>query len=155
MKRFKAMLVSGNKIPYDSWTFVVVPEAIQSEWNKARCDVKGTINGEPFRGTVSRGEGVHRMPVKKELLEKIGVAKGATVNVAMELDSEPRLVEVPEELQAVFKQDESLAKLFEAMSPSHRRAWASYVAEAKRPETRVRRAQQAPDGIRARVYPNQ
>ena len=155
MKRFKTKIISGGKAPYTSWTFVVVPDAIQREWNKARLDVCGTINGEPFRGTVSRGEGVHRMPVKKALLEKIGVTKGGVVDVAMEFDAEPRPVDVPDELKAILKKDKSLAQLFDAMPPSHRRAWATYVGEAKRPETRARRAQKAPDGIRARAFPNQ
>ena len=154
MKRFKTKLVSGKKAPYTSWTFVVVPEAIQEEWKKARFNVRGTINGEPFRGTLSKGEGVHRMPVRKELLEKIGVARGKGVEVAMELDPEPRPVDVPDELKAVLKKEKSLAKLFDAMPPSHRRAWAAYVGEAKRPETREHRAQKAPEGVRTRSFPN-
>ena len=140
MKRFQAKLVQGKKTPYTSWTFVVVPEAIQQEWQKARFDVRGTINGEPFRGTVSKGEGVYRMPVKKELLDKIGVTKSSSVDVAMELDTEPRPIKVPDELKAVLEKDKSLAKLFDAMALSHRRAWATYVGEAKRAETRAHRA---------------
>lgn len=155
MKRFQAELVAGKKTPYATWTFVVVPDGARSAWKQARVDVRGTINGEPFRGTVAKGEGVQRMPVKQELLRKLGVAKGDVVDVAMELDTEPRDVAVPDELQAVLKQDKSLAKLFDAMSPSHRRAWSTHVGEAKRPETRARRAQAAIDGIRARLFPNQ
>jgi hypothetical protein len=96
MKRFKAKLVAGKKAPYTSWTFIVVPEVIQNEWKKARFNVRGTINGQPFCGTVSKGEGVHRMSMKKELLEKIGVSKGTNVDVAMELDTTSRPVDVPE-----------------------------------------------------------
>jgi len=155
MQRFKAKLVPGKKTPYSSWTFILIPEAIQKAWKKPRCNVRGTINGEPFRGTISQGEGVYRMPVKKSLLNKIGVSRGTSVEVVMELDTEPRAIDVPEELQAVLDKDKSLAKLFDAMSPSHRRAWTTYVGEAVRPETRARRAQKASDGIRARAYPNQ
>lgn len=155
MKRFKAKLRSGEKAPYSTWTFVFVPEAIQKEWRRARLDVHGTINGEPFRGTVSKGEGVHRMPVKKAFLDRIGVAKGDVVEVAMEIDTEPRPIDVPDELRAVLAKDPSLGRIFDAMPPSLRRAWATYVGGAKRPETRARRARKAPDGIRARVFPNQ
>lgn len=117
--------------------------------------MRGTINSEPFRGTISRGEGVLRMPVKKSLLEAIGLSCGMSVDVAMELDTEPRPVNVPEELQSILKKDKSLAQLFDSMTPSLRHAWANYVGEARRPETRARRAQKAPDAIRARRYPNQ
>ena len=155
MHRFKARLVSGQKAPYSSWTFLVVPESVRSEWKKARADVRGTLNGEPFRGTVSKGEGVHRMPVRKELLERIGAARGDLVEVTLQLDDEPRTVEVSAELRAVLERDDALAKLFDALPPSLRRAWASHVGEARRPETRERRARQAPEGIRARKFPGQ
>ena len=85
-------------------------------------------------GTVAKGEGVHRLPVKKEFLEKIGVAKGEVVEVTMELDTEPRPIDVPDELKAILSRDRSLAKRFDAMSPSLRRAWAGYVGDAKRPK---------------------
>lgn len=155
MKRFKTKLVPGNKAPYSTWTFLIIPEAVQREWNQARFNVRGTINGNAFRGSVAKGEGVHRMPVKRELLKQMGVARGKVVDVAMELDTEPRTVQLPDELKALFRADKSLASLFDAMAPSHRRAWAAYIGEAKRPETRARRAQKAPAGIRARLFPNQ
>jgi hypothetical protein len=153
MPRFETRLVAGKKAPYTSWTFVVVPEAVLVKWKKSRVDVRGTIDGEPFRGTVARGEDVYRMPVKKELLEKIGASRGDLVQVRMEPDREPRTVTVPAELTALFRADPALAKAFEALPPSLQRAWASHVAQAKRPETRARRVQRAPEGIRKRVFP--
>jgi len=62
-------------------------------------------------------------------------------------------VRVPNELRAVFEDEPEVAALYNKLPPSHRRAWASYVAEAKRPETRMRRARSAPEGIRARAFP--
>ena len=152
MKRFEARLVPGQKPPYDTWTFVVVPEAVRRDW-PARVDVRGTLDGEPFRGTVSRGEGVSRVPVKKELLARSGAARGQVVQVALEPDPEPRPVVLPAELEAVLAKDPALARRFDALAPSQRRAWAAYVGEAKRPETRARRAREAPAGIRARTFP--
>jgi uncharacterized protein YdeI (YjbR/CyaY-like superfamily) len=38
---------------------------------------------------------------------------------------------------------------FDALAPSHRRDYAEHVAEAKRPETRERRAAQAIERLRA------
>lgn len=155
MKRFEARLVSGRKPPYDTWTFVVIPAAIRAQWSGARVEVRGTIGGEPFRGTVSRGEGVHRVPVTKRLLARIGAARGDVVEVALEPDPEPRPLELPAELRALLARDRALARRFEALAPSCRRAWAAFVGEAKRAETRARRLRQAAVGIRARVYPGQ
>jgi len=95
------------------------------------------------------------MAVKRELLDRIGASRGDVVEVRIELDREPRTVDVPPELEAVFEGDQQLAELYARMSPSLRRAWATYVDEAKRPETRLRRAEKAREGIREGLYPNQ
>lgn len=153
MKHFQAKLVAGKKSPYTSWTFLVVPAEIAGEWKASRFEVRGMIGGKPFRGTVSKGEGVHRMPLKKELMAELGVERGAVVDVAMELDPEPRPIELPKELRAVLRSDPGLAKLFEALPPSLRRAWSSYIGDAKRQETRERRARLAPERIRLREFP--
>jgi uncharacterized protein YdeI (YjbR/CyaY-like superfamily) len=50
-------------------------------------------------------------------------------------------VEVPGELAAALTDNPTARAAFDALSPSHRREHAGYVAEAKKPETRERRAQ--------------
>lgn len=155
MQRFETELVAGAKAPYTRWTFILVPDEVRSPWRRARAEVRGTIGGEPFRGTVAKGEGVYRMPVKRELLERIGAARGDVVEVEIELDPEPRPVVVPDELKAVLEADRELARRFDALPPSHRRAWAQYVGEAKQAATRARRAEQARAGIRSRSFPGQ
>jgi uncharacterized protein YdeI (YjbR/CyaY-like superfamily) len=117
--------------------------------------VCGTIGGVKFRETINRSGGVPRMLVRRELLGRIGASKGDVVEVQIELDLEPRTFDVPPELEAVFEEDPQLAELYSKMSPSLRRAWATYVQEAKRPETRLRRAEKAREGIRDKLYPSQ
>jgi hypothetical protein len=115
--------------------------------------VRGKINDVSYRGTVSKGEGVYRMPVPRELQAKAKIACGTKVRVFMEVDPEPRPVEIPRELQAIFDAEPDLANRFASLPPSHRRAWASYVADAQKAETRVRRAAKAPAGIRSKSFP--
>jgi len=153
MKTFRTTLVAGNKAPYDSWTFLVIPGDVAAEWDAGPNPVRGTIAGKPFRGTATRGEGVLRVPLPRDLRDSLGVHTGDTVDVAIELDPEPRSVEVPDELRAVLDGDPELSHLYDGLAPSCRRAWASYVGDAKRPETRLSRAQKAPAGIRAREFP--
>jgi hypothetical protein len=155
MHRFETELVAGRKAPYDSWTFVELPAGVAESWGRGPFDVRGSIAGIAFRGRVSRGEGVYRMPVPRPLREQAAVRCGDRVEVAIELDPEPRPVEVPEELRAVLAEDAEVAALFEVLPPSHRRAWTQHVAEAKRAETRERRARKALDGIRAKRFPGQ
>lgn len=153
MTSFRTILVPGTKPPYASWTFLIIPPELAAEWGAGPKAVRGTISGRPFRGTVSRGEGVLRMPVPRELREQAGVRSGDTVDVEIELDTDPRPIKLPDELRAVFEENPEVARLYDRLPLSQRRAWAAYVAEAKRAETRKRRAQKAPDGIRAREFP--
>jgi hypothetical protein len=153
MKRFKTTLVPGSKPPYTSWTFLIIPPELAKEWGAGRKSVRGTISGKPFRGTASRGEGVLRVPVPRDLREQAGVRCGDRVDVVIELDTDPPPVELPDELRAVFDDDPGIAALYDELPPSCRRAWATHVGEARQPETRMRRARKAPAGIRAREYP--
>lgn len=51
--------------------------------------------------------------------------------------------EIPPELLAALEGNPPARALFERMPPSHRREYAQHVAEAKKEETRRRRAQAA------------
>ena len=155
MLHFESKLVAGQKAPYDTWTFVVVPDEVYRELGQTQPPVRGSIGGVTFRETINRSGGVPRMLVRRELLDQIGASKGDVVEVQIELDPEPRTFNVPPELEAIFEEDSQLAELYSKMSPSLRRAWATYVDEAKRPETRLRRAERAREGVREKLYPNQ
>ena len=153
MPSFSTVFVSGTKRPYDSWTFVVVPDHVVATLGSKRAQVRGTIKGVSFTGKVSKGEGVYRMPVPRDLPTKAKIACGDKVRVLMEVDPEPRPVHIPQELQEVLAADPDLSRRFEGLPPAHRRAWAAYVTDAKRAETRTQRAAKAPDGIRSKSFP--
>jgi hypothetical protein len=153
MPSFSTVLVPGGKRPYDSWTFVVVPDHVVAILGSRRPQVRGTIGGVRFTGTVSRGEGVYRMPVPRDLQARAKVACGDNVRVFMETDPKPSSLPIPRELREVLAANPGLSKRFDDLPPAHRRAWAAYVASAKRAETRVRRAAKAPDGIWRKSFP--
>ena len=94
-----------------------------------------------------------RVPITREFREKAKLECGDIVDAALELDLTRRPVLIPIELRAVFKKSREVATLYDKLAPSMRRAWATYVAEAKQPETRQRRASRAATGIRARAFP--
>lgn len=153
MHTFDTTLVAGRKPPYHIWTFIVFPTAVAKSWGPGAHPIRGTLAGTPFRGTASRGEGVLRMPVPHQLRDSAGVARGDQVTMTVEIDPDPRPVEVPDELRAVFREHPGLEAEFARLPPAHQRAWARYVGEAKRPETRERRADAALTGIRERSFP--
>ncbi|MEI2641462.1 MAG: YdeI/OmpD-associated family protein [Candidatus Nanopelagicales bacterium] len=69
----------------------------------------------------------------------LGVEIGDTVIALIELDEAPREVELPPELKEALAADPQAGRSFEALAFTHRREYAQWVAEAKRPETRQRR----------------
>lgn len=153
MCRFRTVLVPGTKQPYRSWTFLIIPADVAMQWGPGQKAVRGSVNGHKFQGTASRGEGALRVPIPRDFRQETGLGCGDTVDVVLDLDMSSRLVHVPVELQAVFNDQPDIATLFDELPPSLRRAWATYVAEAKQAETRRRRAERAPEGIRARAFP--
>ena len=55
--------------------------------------------------------------------------------------------EIPSELTAALKKNKAAAKVFAAFSPACQREYASWIAEAKRPETKEKRVAQSVDWI--------
>lgn len=65
-------------------------------------------------------------------------------------DADEGLV-VPDELVDALRQDGAAAATWRSLAPSHRRDYASWIAEAKRSETRARRVAQAVSMLAAGV----
>lgn len=76
----------------------------------------------------------------KEISEGLGKGHGDEVGVSVEPDVDEREVEVPAEPATLLKSNSAALGAFEALSYTYRREHASYVAEAKKPETREGRA---------------
>jgi hypothetical protein len=114
-----------------------------------RFPVVATVNGYTWRTSVARMSGEFLVGLNREVREGAGVQAGDEVEVIIELDSAPREVEVPEALAAVLASDPRAEAAFESMAFTHRKEYARWVADAKREETRQRRAHQALEMIRA------
>jgi uncharacterized protein YdeI (YjbR/CyaY-like superfamily) len=108
-----------------------------------RPKVKITLNGYTYRSTVAPYGDVFMLPLNQEHREAAGVQAGDEVEVTVELDLEPRTVEVPEDLQAALSEKAGALEAFEALAYSKRKEFVRQVNEAKAQETRTRRI----DGI--------
>ena len=110
------------------------------------------MNGHvPFRTTTMLYGGTAYVGLRKDQLREFGVAAGDGVQVTVDLDAAPRVVEVPAELAAAFKTAPDVAAYFESLSFTHRKEYARWVAEAKKQETRDARASKAIQMLRDRV----
>ena len=68
-----------------------------------------------------------------------GVKGGDAVEVTLELDTEPRTVEVPDDLTKALSQKQDALEAFNALSYSMRKEYARQVTSAKAQETKERR----------------
>jgi bifunctional DNA-binding transcriptional regulator/antitoxin component of YhaV-PrlF toxin-antitoxin module len=148
VERFKAILggAEGER------PVVEVPFNVKERFGRARAPVRGTVDGAEFRTTVAVYAGRSYLGFNKELRERAGIEIGDEVEVTLELDREPRSVDVPPALTAALEKDSKAKAAFEGLSYTHRNEYARWIAEAKRDETRDRRLERAVamlrDGVR-------
>jgi Bacteriocin-protection, YdeI or OmpD-Associated/Domain of unknown function (DUF1905) len=108
-----------------------------------RFPVRATVNGYTWRTTVTRMRGEFLLGLNREVRESAGVEAGDKVEVAIELDTDPREVEIPQALARALSADPDAQAAFERLAFTHRKEYARWVAEAKREETRDRRVAKA------------
>ena len=131
-------------------TGFVVPFDVQKVFGtRARVAVCGTINGTPYRTSISPMGGRHIMVVNRKLRAAAGVRGGQTVTVTMERDTAPRVITPPADFARALKANRDAAALWETLSYTHQREYAEHIEEAKRPETRQRRIEKSVEMLAA------
>ena len=88
------------------------------------------------------GDGSHCLGVHKATQVAAGIDFGDEVSVQMEEDTAPRAVEIPADLARALKAEPRAMAFFDKLAQTHRREYANWVGEAKKPETRERRIEQ-------------
>ncbi len=105
---------------------------------KARVPVVLTIDGKKFRRSLARYAGELMLVFNAELREATGYKAGDRIQVLIERDFEPRVVELPQDVAQALKAAKLLDK-WQTWSYSHQREDLAWIEEAKRPETRQKR----------------
>ena len=134
----------GTLEQHGSGTLLEVPFDVRAVFGKARAPVRGTVNGYPFRTTVATYGGRSFLGFRREIREAAGFDDGDRLAIVLELDDEPRTVELPEELQAALAADAEAKAAFEGLSYTHRREYVEWVSGAKREATRRARIRSMP-----------
>ena len=127
----------------------VPPEVVAALGPGKKPAVRVTINGYTYRSTVAVYGGEFFLPVSAEVRERAGVAAGDEIEVALELDTDPRVVEVPADLATALAADADARQLFERLSYSNKRRIVLSIEDAKTAETRRRRIDKAIENLRA------
>ncbi len=130
LQKAEGLNATGIRIP---------AEVIAALGTQKKPKVKVTINGYTYRNTVAVFGDVFMVGVSQEHRAASGLDAGDQVEVTLELDTEPRTVEVPEDLKAALSDKAGALEAFEALSYTMRKEFARQVTEAKAQETRERR----------------
>jgi hypothetical protein len=125
----------------------IPPDVAALHGDGGRIPVVAVFDGIGYRGSIVRMGGHSVLGVAKEIREGLGKGPGDVIEVSVEPDTEPRVVEVPTELTNLLDANPVAREAFDALSYSHRREHARYVAEAKQPETRERRARKTVESL--------
>ena len=143
---FRATIQLGGKTA----TGIEVPDdAVAALGPSRRPAVRATIAGYTYRTSVASMRGRFMLPISAAVREAACVAAGDDVDVELELDTEPRVVEVPPDLAAALDGDSEAAAEFERLSYSHKRRHVLAIEDAKTHATRERRIAKAIEMLRA------
>jgi hypothetical protein len=129
-------------------TGIRVPDdAVASLGGGNRPKVVTTVNGHMWRTSIARMGGQFWLGVSSEHRSAAGIAAGDTVEVDVELDTEARTVEVPDDLAAALVTSPTATTAWAALSYSHQRQHVLAIEDAKTPETRARRVAAALEAL--------
>lgn len=126
----------------------VPPEAIEALAAGKKPAVKVTIGSYSYRTTVASRSGTFLIPLSAENRRGAGVEAGEVVKVELELDTAPRVLEIPDDLQAALDADAKAAATFEPLSYSRRQRLVLPVANGKTTATRERNIAKAIRALR-------
>ncbi len=145
--RFVTRIELGGKT---ATGFAVPDEVVEGLASGKRPPVTVTLGGHTYRSTVAVMGGRYMIPLNAENREAAGVAAGDDVDVEIELDTEPRVLEVPDDLTAAIAADGDAQSFWDSLSYSRQRRIVLSVTGTKSAETRARRIAKSVTDLRDR-----
>lgn len=135
---------SGNK------SGIEVPEDVVNALGAGRRPpVVVTINGASYRSSIAVMGGQNLIGLSAANRELTGASAGDTLEVDLELDTEPRVMDVPEDLAAALADEPEAQAFYAALNYSSQRRYVEPIAAAKTAETRARRIAKVVDDLKA------
>ncbi|GGP58519.1 YdeI/OmpD-associated family protein [Streptomyces melanogenes] len=144
--KFKATVIpSGNALGVE-----VPQEVVDGLGQGKRPPVVVAVNGHSWRTRVAAMRGQILIGISAANREASGVDLGEEIEVDVELDDEPRVVEAPDDLAAVLDADPALRGAYERMAFSLKRKQVGEIEGAKSAETRQRRIVKLVESLRGK-----
>jgi hypothetical protein len=124
---FKAVIQNAG----GGGAFVEIPFDVETAFGSKRPKIKAMIEGVPYRGILTRmGTDFHMLIILKEIRQQIGKTFGDEVTITVEPDTEPRVIEVPNDLMKELKKDKEAKAFFDKLSYTHQKEYVNWVNEA-------------------------
>jgi hypothetical protein len=119
--------------------FEVPAEVVEGLGSGKKPKVKVTIGDHSYRSTVAVYGGRYMLPLAAENRKPAGVEAGEEIEVALEPDTAPRVVEVSEDFARALDADPAARETWDGLSYSNQRYHVLQFEGAKTEETRQRR----------------
>lgn len=147
----------ANKIKFNTIIFqqgnntgIEVPEAVIEQLASGkRPAVHITLNGFSYRSTVGVMGGKYLIPLSAERRAAAGVKGGDQLEITLEPDTAPRVVDVPEELKKALSNNKKAEAFFNSLSYSGQLKYVLPISQAKTEETKQRRIEKAMNDLKA------
>ncbi len=117
----------------------IPPDVVEALAGGKRPKVVITLNGHSWRSTVAIMRGRHLLGLSNANRQAAGVITGDEVEIELELDTEPRLVEEPEDLARALNGNPAARAAYDRLPDGRKREHMRAIENAKKPETRARR----------------
>lgn len=133
--KFKTIIIqTGNN------TGIEVNEKILDELGGGKKPlVVVTLNNYSYRSAVGKMGAKYMISLSAENRKNANVKGGDIVEIGLELDTNPRTVDVPADLQKALDKSKIAKANFEKLAPSKKKAIVLSIIEAKSIETKLKR----------------
>jgi predicted thioesterase len=138
--KFRTRILEAGKTA----TGIQVPDEIVAALGAGkRPKVQVTLNGYTYRSSIAVMKGKFMVGVSAEVRGKAGVAGGDEVDVEVVLDTAPRIVTVPPDLQAAFQRKPAAKRVFDSLSYSRQQRYTLPIEKARTDDARERNVAKA------------
>ncbi|MDG4653750.1 YdeI/OmpD-associated family protein [Chryseobacterium arthrosphaerae] len=136
---FKAVIKQNGTM---NAAFVEFPFSTEELFNKkGQVKIKAIFDGTiEYRGSLAKMKSdCHILGLTQEIRKQLGKTFGDEVSVSLVEDQEERVVDIADDIAAVFDVNPEARIMFDKMSYTHKKEYIRWIEEAKKPETRENR----------------
>lgn len=125
--------------------YIEFPYDVEKEFGvKGQVKVWATFDGHEYRGSLAKmGLPVHCLGITQSIRKAIGKQPGDTIHVVLRQDTEPRIIQIPDDFQTQLADNIPARDFFNGLSYSHQREYVEWIESAKKAETREKRIRDA------------